>query len=113
MREIKFRAWDENLKRMFQVHTLGTKYSDTDILRFGTSSRDFDLMQFTGLHDKNGEAIYERDILEDTDTGSIKTVEYQGNSFALVDSKRFFYQTYHADEYKVIGNIYENPELLK
>ncbi len=64
MREIKFRAWDENLKRMFQVHTLGTKFSDTDNLRFGTSTRDFNLMQYTGLKDKNGKEIYEGDILK-------------------------------------------------
>lgn len=77
----------------------------------------YDLMQFTGLKDKNGKEIYEGDVVEfilpnehEGETEYIEEITYEGSSFVLdgnvpVDA--------FEKELEVIGNIYENPELLK
>jgi len=74
------------------------------------------LMQFTGLHDKNGKEIYEGDIVKNKtghDSYKERTVFFENGAF------RFENQTkpssgfiYVRDTTEVIGNIYENPELL-
>jgi len=109
MRTIKFRAWNKEIKRMVNKLNLNFEQDDFHVL-----------MQFTGLHDKNGKEIYEGDILntwdeEDSDENEYKEIKFKdgqwwwgndgGNSCPLydIDTTRF----------EVIGNIYENPELIK
>lgn len=70
MRELKFRAWDTNRKKMvdmdyFECHKFGfrllrQKPTDPDAIDW---SDGFEIMQFTGLKDKNGKEIYEGDIV--------------------------------------------------
>jgi uncharacterized phage protein (TIGR01671 family) len=82
---------------------------------------DFILMQFTGLKDKNGKEIYEGDILRTITYDKTYEVSFYIGSFVLIDKDPGFttikkspigcYQTDIILE--VIGNIYENPELLK
>ena len=69
--------------------------------------------QFTGLYDKNGRAIYEGDILEDT-LGRKKLVEYYKDGFwlnASLEGAEWCLRQVNSSS-KVIGNIYENPELI-
>lgn len=143
MRPIKFRAWDKGTKRMTQVKNLyigGNPSAEIWINEsdecYGYVGRDIELMQFTGLKDKNGKEIYEGDIIYEGDSKrSFKKwafedwigaeewgiVEYRNGSF-VVD----FYSIYggegteilgkrlgYTKRFRVIGNIYENPELLK
>jgi len=75
--------------------------------------------QYTGLHDKNGKEIYEGDIVKiDCPTmkltGKIKYSEMSA-MFYIHDEIEDIEETlwYQKEEYEVIGNIYENPELLK
>lgn len=74
-------------------------------------------MQFTGLHDKNGKEIYEGDIIE-TYIGSVYFVDFNYGGYCLAefghtgDADKLI-GTYDPSNYlTVIGNIYENPELL-
>lgn len=105
MREIKFRAWDKSANRMFYDYPL----------RSIKPSNKIPLMQYTGLKDKNGKEIYEGDIC-DTPSGK-RIVTYDAPSFWLAENLTDkvavdAFSTPSVLEH-VIGNIYENPELLK
>ena len=104
MKTIKFRAWDESQKYMAYQGTPDLETIQSFMHHFG----DKKLMQFTGLHDKNGKEIYEGDIVTDG-VGKYKII---------YDLKLAGYQPYcifrdDPENYcEVLGNIYENPELL-
>lgn len=131
MREIKFRAWDGDKKEMSSEIRLdfahGLRLISTTDLGFDMSSDDkCVLMQFTGLLDKNGKEIYEGDIVKYTRINGkeiIAEIEWRSedgcyyyfNHKEPVDSdvsnkeSTFFIATTITE---IIGNIYENPELL-
>lgn len=124
-REIKFRAWDKKKKRMTYSNNWSSLNFRTngDMFRFMIGKDDYNLIdyqmiveQFTGLVDKNGVEIYEGDIVSNL-IGEVFIVGYGAPSFWLyrnlddeVDVERF---NNHIDTEEVIGNIHENPELLK
>lgn len=133
MREIKFRAWDKIGKRMGAVTFI--RYSDSQYAqisaRFKQSGKTVDewfaygcedgsdniiLLQYSGLHDKDGVEIYEGDICEDV-RGFRFVVEWDKDARFLGRGigKQKEYIRYVAQEpaVVVIGNIYENPELLE
>ena len=124
MREIKFRAWlsdtenDENAGMIYS--------SKIRMVKFWKSFYDWTgnikvLMQYTGLKDKNGREIYEGDIVEVVGKGFVgyyaKGIVEYNECFAefIVRSLRTnnTYEMNCNHEYRVIGNVYENPELLK
>lgn len=78
--------------------------------------------QYTGLTDKNGKRIFEGDVCKNTKTGEIVSVQWHGTMAGYVWSKRKennqhifdFGELFRAyDKYEVVGNIHDNPELLK
>lgn len=69
--------------------------------------------QYTGLKDKNGVEIYEGDILRDKDTGTITEIKWADKGFVLADRNGFYQYVYFTEEKEVIGNVWDNPELLK
>ena len=110
MREIKFRAWDSYHKQMFQIHSLGSVDSTTDILKFGDGTP---LMQYTGLKDNNGETeVYESDIGEIGEYICKLIWDELNAQFRWIDIETGQWILGSPSDAKVIGNIYENPELL-
>jgi len=122
-REIKFRVWHQGQNEMFTTLYLtfggriGVWNNEETEIDFVSEYPFLELMQYTGLKDKNGIEIYEGDIVEWEDSineemygGEIiypkETVEFKGGAFYPVCQMT-------ETEFEVIGNIYENPELLK
>ena len=132
MREIKFRAWDKRNKRMFTVLHWDTSVLGDSIGRVGgftgwetlAVGYDVDLMQYTGLHDKNGVEIYEGDVVyQERFSPDDPAYGYYGETFFVecdapnggfnlrADGVYTEIDSNTLEHLKVIGNIYENPEL--
>lgn len=122
MREIKFRAWDIENKKM-----LSPEITESLMSLYGWSQRVFLWLQYTGLEDKNGWEIYEGDIVE-VQNGDCGKVIFDCARFRLNcwfrrdkkpvyfknrDKKPIYFKKYDWFSAEVIGNIYENPELLE
>jgi len=86
---------------------------DSDVKGLIPVSRSFDyiLMQYTGLKDKNGVEIYEGDVIKHNDINKPFLVESLEKFFTDMGAEQFDY-SYSSEMLEVIGNIYENPELI-
>lgn len=73
---------------------------------------DIDLMQYTGLKDMRGKEIYEGDILFESFSEEYFKVVFENGSFRAEDDKDSLDLEDYAHICEVVGNIYENPELL-
>jgi uncharacterized phage protein (TIGR01671 family) len=141
IRDIKFRAWDDEKKQWL----LGYEYSNLggfslfgECMLLGEWShilnayilnpeayqhceKDLRVMQFTGLHDKNGKEIYEGDIIRcrfiDSSDGHCHDIYFHNGDFrirwTMFRLSELFDFMEDKESLEVIGNIYENPELLK
>ena len=125
MREIKFRAWLKEERKMVNVETL---FIGINRLCFGNSKtedlffRDFEeieLMQYTGLKDKNSKEIYEKDrvscnkyknIVVFFENGCFKVRYPKNDTTNIICTLDTFLEKYKC---KISGNIYENFELLE
>jgi len=131
MREARFKIWDKKRKKWVHktpVNLLGETILLGEFMRRpdGTHVRleelnDMEIIQYTGLKDKNKKEIYEGDVVIlynwDEDCWDVlRTVEFSEGSFMVTDidnSGTCSIQMVELSECRIIGNIYENPELLK
>ena len=133
MHDIKFRAWDKQTKRLFQVQTLQFYGANNTVDACWTNGVDFDgestlgepelnnlhdlvLMQYTGMKDVKGAEIYEGDVLFHPLQGRRKVYYPYSErvaSYGLRDIDSGFGSTLQDSHavWEVIGNVYENKEL--
>lgn len=119
-REIKFRAWIKEVDEIREVEYINfwkkkISYPKKFCKEYYLNA-DFDeieLMQYTGLKDMDGKEIYEGDILFESFREEYFKVVFENGSFrAEVDEYSLDLEDY-AHICEVVGNIYENPELLE
>ncbi|MFC2796714.1 MAG: YopX family protein [Streptococcus sp.] len=122
----KFRAWDKETKTMLDVSLMDFKksvligehweFGETNFINFD----DVNLMQSTGLYDKNGKEIFEGDILDYKGRKAI--VKWHGSYASFIyefvdelQNRTTEWQPLYLSYYKfeIIGNSLENPELLE
>jgi len=122
MREIKFRLWNPQEKKMFYdvQDCFHDMYGDgvfgehgfNELLEDAKEGRCV-LMQYTGLKDKNGKEIWEGDIVEGI-RGVKGECKFKKGRFLVEyeDEMELTFIYENKTDIKVLGNIYENPELL-
>lgn len=130
----KYRAWDKTDKEMYLVDEInfnrGEFESIGDGITFLRGADEVELMQSTGLKDKNGQEIFEGDIIDTTDyEGGLSSV---GHPFVKVECDKYGFvvtgdfpcspitlkkfedgRKFAGVKVKIIGNVYQNPELLE
>ena len=133
MRKIKFRAWDSKNKYMLDsaygdwISFDGVAYTQASYTHNTPNieiegAKDYTLMQYTGLKDKNGKEIYEGDICISTEEDSYCVETIRNGEILWNNEKAYFKIEYfddsfrnmsllHQIELEIIGNIHENPEL--
>lgn len=132
MRGIKFQAWVPERKVMVEVISVNFKDNTVQLpIQTDVNSEywwdettwdlsKIELLQFTGLKDKNGKEIYEGDVVKGywwqkgKSHRHIGKVTYGMAAFKVVGVKQYFGMNDELNPvYEVIGNIYENPKLLE
>lgn len=110
-REIKFRAW-RGMDMIYQEDESSASAAHF----FNCVHGQHHVMQFTGIKDKSGNDIFEGDILREY-KGSIGSVIFINGSFKCkmthAESPWQIYYTKRKITFEIIGNIFENPELIK
>ena len=118
MREIKFRAWDLEQSTMHEIDGF-IQFKEFTEIHFdpsGFKKGKFLLMQYAGMNDFDGRPIFEGDIIRGFD-GKVGVVDFingyfQWNGSPLVFEPEEGFEVFPTENWaKVIGNIYEHPNL--
>jgi len=137
MREIKYRAWNKEWGMLLPVDNIifenglavevrvtikASDYNHQDEWQDYRIGDEIILQQYTGLNDKNGKEIYEGDILKLTSIYflfyDLFTVGFNKGSFTFKNKEEHYFKNYIGNRkedliIEVIGNIYENKDLIK
>lgn len=112
----KFRAWDRKLKGWI-VEWVNFAEGRAYVLRGNQMVElvDADIVQFTGLHDKDGKEIYEGDVVQFTTHDGRGTVQYTAPEFEVADGRPSIREIHSLRGYEceVIGNIYQDKHLIE
>lgn len=122
----KFRAWDSSKKEMFTDTFAITESGQVIVVEQESVASPPDyvfvehlvIMQSTGLHDKNGKEIFEGDIVKMakdvySDPTYYEIVRHRGGAYRFESNQHGCELWLRHTNCEVIGNIYENPELLE
>jgi len=115
--QLKIRVWEKNRKEWVNPHCCATIFEEGEIKV--QDKQRFEMVVSTNLKDKNGKEIYEGDIVQNIgmpEYQRVGIVEFEGGKFIVIPIKFIKDKKYKGDLYywdEVIGNIYENPELLE
>ncbi len=121
-RQLKFRCWDKLAKQFtypdkgYQGHYVLTLNGQFQNLQNGSGGDEYVVQQYTGLNDYENNNIYEGDIVRYELDGTVytQTVGWGNNGWEMIDTR--LYSTpliTNLPNFEVIGNIFENSELLK
>jgi len=124
MRETKFRAYHKERKEMFEIASIDFEekkaaLSNGIIKLLNVDSKQFELLQYTGLKDKNDKEIYEGDILFFRDENMKYIVVWQDTAFIIksIEIRKYLEKMCWLDDTEIcceiVGNIYENKKLLE
>lgn len=127
-REIKFRAWSPDNKEMyyadadysFRVYNNSISYRphyESDELEYystdpGDGEKKIEVMEYTGFKDGKGKEIYEGDIM-DFGSNRVFYISYVGCQFVATFSERVINMMIPIYNFEIVGNIYQNPELIE
>lgn len=121
----KFRVWlpDQDVERMLRVKALVFEHDKTRCVcgyayDFYLEDEDATIMQSTGLYDKNGKEIFEGDIVKMakdvySDPTYYEVIRHRGGAYRLESNQHGCELWLRHTNCEVIGNVYENPELLE
>jgi uncharacterized phage protein (TIGR01671 family) len=124
----KFRVWDKLAERMIYPHNDNQQHFIIDLngrfhnLQNGSGGDDYVIQQYTGLTDSNDDPIYEGDIIIDNQKQKYEIIFDENHArydLKVCGENKLRGQTsygteiYEKKHIEVIGNIFENPELLK
>lgn len=112
MREIKFRCWDVLESKFVQDNNIIYGELADQAIYNPEKSEYYVLQQYTGMKDKNGKEIWEGDVF-DYGGGRVFYITYVGCQFVATFNDRVINTMIPIYNFENIGNIYENPELIK
>jgi len=118
-REVKFRVWHKNRKTFLDfdwaVDKLGRTFSILDKCMYDEFTNEIELMQYTGLDDVNGNPIYEGDIVKAYRTCKSDLITFANGSFGIAPDYWHSFESFtnFYGKCEVIGNKFQNPELLE
>ena len=116
-REIKFRAWDKYENKIRKVRAINFTNKDLwleieDNRIMGANFFEVELMQYTGLKDRNDKEIYEGDIVRYF-KDELGVVKFVAGSFIIDGNTCYESFLELGGKIAIVGNIYENPDLLE
>jgi uncharacterized phage protein (TIGR01671 family) len=120
MIEVRYRAWHKYAKLMKDVQSINFSGEWITVEEYGEDLKVncwpfhyIELLQYSGARDKNGGMIYNGDIIKTNK--NFYQVKFENSSYLLFPKETYFIYLsgFSSHQVEIVGNIYENPELLK